>query len=439
MKDGYDPAKSVAYSEAPWIKHPIPMWRKTPLRAGQKWLPKSAELAVAIGLDEAGETGRVRFDHVLDAEAVSGGAWEVPEHQVDPDEMLPSYEPTSRPTQVQVQTAQQPGDETQQTRAPAQRKAPAKRAVAPEAPQDDGPPDDRWPPETDAWTPPGTTQAATAANQAPVADSPSAAVEPAPEGAVLPTPSGGQAFEAWLLDENGDPSLDEPFIDPVLYARELHRLWSKSAVPENILHQNADGIEDAQEVSVEAARIIATLHPLAAEAAEEAEPEAPVIVVPLAMDRGKPAVGPYLTAFRKAVADLTETSYLDFIAANMETLQMIPLSTRSLCLKALVERAKAIGVQVPPSLAASLNPAPQPAQRDSEVRDADYERDKQQAENQIATINACANGHELEQWRNGVIATALGGRFQREGKTDLFNAMKAAFDAKKASFKGPSL
>lgn len=76
IKQGKDPLRDAAYSECPWIKDPIPMWRKTALRAGQKWLPKSVEMGVAIGLDEASDRGAVDFGKVLSASSVMDGAWE---------------------------------------------------------------------------------------------------------------------------------------------------------------------------------------------------------------------------------------------------------------------------------------------------------------------------------------------------------------------------
>jgi recombinational DNA repair protein RecT len=85
---GYQPPK--AYTEAPWIKHAAAMWRKSPLRAGQKWLPgRTPELAAAASLDEAGDAGRVRFDQVLEAEAVAEGEWEVPASEAETEEADP--------------------------------------------------------------------------------------------------------------------------------------------------------------------------------------------------------------------------------------------------------------------------------------------------------------------------------------------------------------
>ena len=82
---GKDPMRNPAYAETPWIKDPIPMWRKTALRAGQKWLPKSIELASAIALDEAGDRNAVDFGKVLEGSAVTEGAWEVEEAEIGGD------------------------------------------------------------------------------------------------------------------------------------------------------------------------------------------------------------------------------------------------------------------------------------------------------------------------------------------------------------------
>jgi recombination protein RecT len=71
VSKGYFPK---AYTEAPWIKDPIPMWRKTALRAGQKWLPKTVELAAALSLDD--EDTHADFGKIIDADDVVAGAWE---------------------------------------------------------------------------------------------------------------------------------------------------------------------------------------------------------------------------------------------------------------------------------------------------------------------------------------------------------------------------
>jgi recombination protein RecT len=55
-----------AYTEAPWIRYPVAMYRKTVFRQGSKWLPKSIELARALALDEAGDRGAVEFGRVIE-------------------------------------------------------------------------------------------------------------------------------------------------------------------------------------------------------------------------------------------------------------------------------------------------------------------------------------------------------------------------------------
>lgn len=55
-----------AYTEAPWIRYPVAMFRKTVFRQGSKWLPKSIELARAVALDEAGDRGAVEFSRVIE-------------------------------------------------------------------------------------------------------------------------------------------------------------------------------------------------------------------------------------------------------------------------------------------------------------------------------------------------------------------------------------
>lgn len=59
----------LSWTEAPWVKHEIAMGRKTVFRSGQKWLPKSIELAGAIALDELQDRKNADFAGVIEGKA----------------------------------------------------------------------------------------------------------------------------------------------------------------------------------------------------------------------------------------------------------------------------------------------------------------------------------------------------------------------------------
>lgn len=50
--------RSQAASNGPWVTDEEAMWRKTAIRALYTWLPKSTEMAAAIGVEDADEQGR---------------------------------------------------------------------------------------------------------------------------------------------------------------------------------------------------------------------------------------------------------------------------------------------------------------------------------------------------------------------------------------------
>jgi len=78
-RNNKDPAKDKRYTEAPWIKDFIAMYKKTALRAGQKWLPKSVELAAALTIDGEAETGAMDFSKIIEGNQVLDGAYETEE------------------------------------------------------------------------------------------------------------------------------------------------------------------------------------------------------------------------------------------------------------------------------------------------------------------------------------------------------------------------
>jgi recombination protein RecT len=359
VKKGWDPNRSPAYSEAPWVKWPIPMWRKTPLRAGQKWIPKSAELAVAIAMDEAGDEGRVRFDNIMEAEAVSEGVWEVPSGEVDPDEQVPEQpqdSPTTTPRSAAATTTTagassvDQGPSQQNPKAAAGSQRPAK-ALPP--PVSDGPPagqfpDDAPPAAQESRTAPPRTEGPEAGAQTPGPATPSAS-------------QGTAAFEGYLSDETGE-IIEGPIADPVVWGDRLAKLLSEAdaADREAIWDSNVEtigGLDTHPKVGPALAALHAAV--FASESAEEggtaeaSVPSTTYTVVELTENRGKPDWKSYLAGaggFYELLAG-APAGHLDaWLAAQMPTLLRSGMPQQLLVRKKVLERCQALGIDPVPSM-----------------------------------------------------------------------------------------
>jgi len=442
MEEAKKEGKNIpaGWMKAPWVEHVAAMANKTAFRQLSNWLPRSVEFAAALALDEASDSHTLDLGPIvdLDTSAYAEAAVDAAEASGDsgatfgvraPDEDAgrPAGEASS-PGQTPPVVTRPPASQT------AQRKAPAKKAAAP---VQNEPPEDRWPPETEPWSSNQSEPVAAAAKPAPdeTREPPptqpaSVVAAPAPEGSATPS---GADFEAFVLDENGDPLFDEPETDPVTFAAKLSARHEKSMADETLLQQNADGIQDARAASPRAAAMLdlLTLPESPDETANAAE--LGIIVVPLQFDRGKPLVKPYLDAFKAEALTLMESTFLDFIELNRGEMAKAPVSTASLCLKALVERSRAIGVPVPPDLGPSLLQRPQPAKEPITTQTTE-DPDWSAARNRIAEMKACASKHDLEAMARGIVMKGFGDRLKREGKAEIIAQLEDAYSAKLATF-----
>ena len=92
-----------------------------------------------------------------------------------------------------------------------------------------------------------------------------------------PTPSGDEGFQAWLVDADGVQVRDQPYLDPVSFAKDIAQLVRGD--PEravDIETNNAAAIEEASEASVEAAAVFAKINALPTRI-DEPQPEAVVV------------------------------------------------------------------------------------------------------------------------------------------------------------------
>jgi recombination protein RecT len=125
IQDNKDPLKDKRYTEAPWIKDPESMWRKTPLRAGQKWLPKSIELAAAVAADER----PIDFSQITSGDMVLEGTFVVEDDTV-PGEEAPVTTAANTPAQAREAVAEKPR-QTRTTKSAKEAPAAEKSAPAP--------------------------------------------------------------------------------------------------------------------------------------------------------------------------------------------------------------------------------------------------------------------------------------------------------------------
>lgn len=79
IKANKDPLKDKRYADAPWIKDEIQMCKKTVLRIGQKWVPKTIELASALTIDGEAEDVTIDFSTITSADNVFDGTYETVE------------------------------------------------------------------------------------------------------------------------------------------------------------------------------------------------------------------------------------------------------------------------------------------------------------------------------------------------------------------------
>lgn len=86
------------WQSSPWASHPEAMWRKSAVRSLFKWIPKSAEMAVAEQLEERSELGKKQlFDGMVHEAVEHMGLSPIvdtePDHDPQTGEVLQQEEP----------------------------------------------------------------------------------------------------------------------------------------------------------------------------------------------------------------------------------------------------------------------------------------------------------------------------------------------------------
>lgn len=277
------------------------------------------------------------------------------------------------------------------------------------------------------------------------ATGPREAVAQPPESAqgVAMTPSGDSGgtpvpFEQWLLDEEGDPAKDAVITSAIEYARELEALWATSTRKRTLIEQNRDGMDAAAKADNRAAEIIASIDAPEEQAQQE-------FVVPIPDDRGRPNIGQYLRNFKIALESVDAPEFIDWIVANTETMRSTAATTRPLLIKAIVERAKALGVPTPAGLAEAMG-AQQPAQPHivggtehpgaTLLREAPPEstavtaEDRRIANNILDELGRCDTPIKVELYSVTQAVEVPRKRWRAEDKFALVDEITAAFEAR---------
>lgn len=270
--------------------------------------------------------------------------------------------------------------------------------------------------------------------------------QPAEENPAGTSTSAGQsAFPSqWLLDENGEPSGDDPHEDPVAFATALDALWRTSTNKAKLLQENADGIAEAA-LFPETETILKPLMPAEAQGEQQEKEASPVIEI--TVDRGKQNLGQYLKDFKAAVMGLGDGDYHAFIDANMPTIMTTPMSTRSMVVKHLVTRADEMKIERPPGLADAMKQdqgqaataPPQTQETSGTVPD----KDRRIANNMKEEVLRCTTGHQLTAYWESDAVKVPRVRWAQEGETDpakkaLLEEVRQAFNARHAQVAAPA-
>lgn len=383
----------MAWTEAPWVAHEFPMARKTAVRAGSKWLPRSVELHSAIALEDAQERGRgIDFGNVMDAPTIDGS---------------PDYLSAAVESEVEDDTPVDPGiahgirssTNTVQTNA------------------------------TDAE----------AARKRLAAEQAELAKVAAAKRAAPPPPDSG--FEAVLIDVHGDPT-DAMFIDPADFARAFMALWRDAGDRRDALREyNADAVEDVRRdptawpLLVEMDEADSDVAGAAEDGPTGGEVEQPVVMVEPPQDRGKPSWPAYTKAMKAALAENARTAprFLDWLMAQRPTLELCPPAQRVLIVRAIMDTAQRFGIDAMPAwLSGLIRPAAsaesKPAE-DAAPGGVAVSADERWVDQQIASLADIKERAAFDALLGSTALKTIMARLRRENKP-LFDKADEAFSAK---------
>jgi recombination protein RecT len=372
-KKGWKPPAS--YTEAPWVKHLVPMSKKTVFRAGSKWLPKSIELASAIALDELQERSNPNYGAVIEGSAsiLDGGLDALPDEytgrmETDIGAGFSMQSDRGEPAET-VRTEQQDPPKTQQ-----QRQAP----------------------------PPAATT-----------------TKPTPAAATTTT-----GFSAYLVDQWGEMVGDE-HTNAMSFARALSDEAKRAASLSALLEANSEGIEDASTANSAARSVIDDLIPRGEQQQETAKPGVIAPVVLTTNGRGA-AWPPYVKELKESLSPIDATLLDAWAEVNWPTIQRAPNVHLLLIVKAVTEHAAAVGGVVPKLIASAIQQVAGPAQAGASAGSTPPDPDEKWVE---VTIGEVAQMTTIDQVRSLATAAAVKSKMSRlrQDKPGLFDRVDRAF------------
>jgi recombination protein RecT len=336
----------VSSLETPWIKHFIPMAKKTAFRAAAKWLPKSIELASAISLDEAQERGRIPYGNVIEGKAsvLDGSLEALTDEYTDREDM--TFD-TGFSTQESRQTV------------------------------DVG---SGMPTNTETRKDSSTASQSSASTT------------------TRTTPAAGTGFAAYLTDQWGELVQDDEFTDAINYARALVATSEKADDISTLLEMNAPGIEDACRANSVARSIIGKI----------SAPAKPATPVQVPEGRGGALAWiPYVKAAKDDLSQVPAAGLEAWATLNLPTILRAPDPQRLLIIKAVSDHAAKVGAQVPASIAAAVV---KPATTSSTAAAAKDDPDDKWAESTIAELaKQMTEDDVVAMANNGAIRSKLAG------------------------------
>lgn len=390
VQDNKDPMKDKRYSEAPWIKDPESMWRKTPLRAGQKWLPKSVELAAALAADEK----PIDFSLITSADMVLDGSFTVEEETgigaTAEEPEPPAKAPAAQPTQAREAVAEKP----KQTR---------------------------------------TTKATKPA--------PGPAEQPAP--AAQPEPGDDVVYPLFNYLGEEDDGPFGPTADPLAFARDYHHRWENTP-PEHrqaLSELNAESIAEAMARNAEAREILHTLNaelapdPAPAEDAKNS-PEEKYEISRTKTPKGAWDVIAWVNKAKAKMAGFTAVSeFADLYHVNADTIKALPTTALTIMNNYRDDRMEALSAGEPQEEdeMPDYGDVPMPSEEEQPAAEKDpWQEVHDKFAGDFDTVASLSDLSEIA--RNAAVKVQL--RKLQEARPDLAESLNQKYRARETALRG---
>lgn len=334
------------YTEAPWVKFPEAMAKKTVIRQLSKMLPKSVELQGAMAVDEP-DRGWVDFGPVIDGVATAADGLPLEDDEVDPGagfgirEGAGDAPPTAGTASKPAATA---------TTADAAPPAAAAEKRGPGRPPKQKPAEDIATPLAEEEPPP--------ASEGDYGD----AKAGAPQVDSTPAAPANTGFAANVFDHTGDYATDEMTTPDAWTTAYIAVLQGTPAADREQLRDN--NIETMGGLLIgDLDRIMVAEKALAAPPPQEStptrSPAAPpfaIIDAPAGRD-GRPDWKAFVELVREALPPIGVTVQPSaWIAAHIDALKACPPAQRVQAVKLITEHYKGIGQGIPAGLSELIRP-----------------------------------------------------------------------------------